>query len=193
MTDVDALVEFLNARIADDDKTARDAIDPDRPGSHWQWVACDTDVPVTSGTMDDAIAHQSVSLRSVEEFPTRSGVGALPAFVIHQVDEFEPHAAADHIARWDPARVLAECDAKRELMKMHAEKEYATVLIRDYPHADPEGGNDGWGVLETCAHCSWHELYEGFNNHDEPFPCPTLRLIALPYADHKDWREEWRP
>jgi Family of unknown function (DUF6221) len=26
-----------------------------------------------------------------------------------------------------------------------------------------------------------------------PTPCPTLRLMALPYADHPDYREEWRP
>jgi hypothetical protein len=24
-------------------------------------------------------------------------------------------------------------------------------------------------------------------------PCETLRLLALPYADHPDYREEWRP
>jgi hypothetical protein len=36
---------------------------------------------------------------------------------------------------------------------------------------------------------------------DEPYcaddgelpPCPTLRALALPYADHPDYREEWRP
>jgi hypothetical protein len=30
-------------------------------------------------------------------------------------------AEADHIAAWDPARVLAECDAKRQLVEAHAE------------------------------------------------------------------------
>lgn len=32
-----------------------------------------------------------------------------------------------------------------------------------------------------CAHCE-----------HEP-PCPTLRLLALPYADRPGYREEWRP
>lgn len=61
-----------------------------------------------------------------------------------------------HIARWDPARVLVECDAKRRIVELHPEH--------------------GW------SHC------EG-----ESLPCPTLRLLALPYAEHPDYREEWKP
>ena len=40
---------------------------------------------------------------------------------------------------------------------------------------------------ETCvATFSWgSEVVSG--------PCATLRLLALPYADHPDYREEWRP
>lgn len=26
-----------------------------------------------------------------------------------------------------------------------------------------------------------------------PYPCRTLRLLALPYAGHPEYREEWRP
>jgi hypothetical protein len=25
------------------------------------------------------------------------------------------------------------------------------------------------------------------------WPCQTLRLLALPYADHPDYRPEWKP
>ncbi|MFB4285689.1 DUF6221 family protein [Nonomuraea sp. MTCD27] len=28
---------------------------------------------------------------------------------------------------------------------------------------------------------------------DEYWPIPTLTLLALPYANHPDYREEWRP
>ncbi|MFB4280824.1 DUF6221 family protein [Nonomuraea sp. MTCD27] len=28
---------------------------------------------------------------------------------------------------------------------------------------------------------------------DEGWPVPTPTLLALPYADHKDYREDWRP
>jgi hypothetical protein len=27
----------------------------------------------------------------------------------------------------------------------------------------------------------------------EPFPCPTLRCLALPYADRANYRQEWKP
>jgi len=67
----------------------------------------------------------------------------------------------DHITNWsliyDPARVLAEVGAKRQIVE-----------------------------LEICLAC-----------HVESQPCDhrdaTLRLLALPYADHPDYRQEWRP
>jgi hypothetical protein len=31
-----------------------------------------------------------------------------------------------------------------------------------------------------CTHCNWK------------WPCVTLRLLALPYADHPDYQPEWR-
>jgi len=59
---------------------------------------------------------------------------------------------ATHIARHDPARVLAECDAKRRI-----------VAMMDDPHRDT------------------YEVYA------------VLRALALPYADHDDYDEAWRP
>jgi len=48
----------------------------------------------------------------------------------------------EHFARWDPARVLAECDAKRRIV----------------------------------TECGW---------------VTVMQLLALPYADHPDFRDEW--
>ena len=59
-----------------------------------------------------------------------------------------------HIARWDPARVLAECEAKRRIVEQLA------------PIAE-----ETWDV----------DLGR------------VLKLLALPYADHPDYRQEWRP
>jgi len=63
----------------------------------------------------------------------------------------------DHVVRWNPARVLNECSAKRRIVEL--------------------------GVCTACA--------------TEAQPCDhqadTLRLLALPYADHDDYNEEWRP
>lgn len=85
----------------------------------------------------------------------------------------------EHIARWDPARVLAEIDAKRKLLDLHA----------------PFKSNWHRGVLQ-CDHCA--ELCHsrsglGCDSPDAPYPCPTVRLIALPYADRPGYLEEWRP
>jgi hypothetical protein len=60
-----------------------------------------------------------------------------------------------HIARWDPARVLAECEAKRRIVELHG-----------------------------CYHSCRSSDYAG--------DCPTMDLVALPYASHPEYREEWR-
>lgn len=65
-------------------------------------------------------------------------------------------ATAEHIARWDPARVLAECDAKRRLV---------TELVR------MQDEEMGWDGVED----------------------KVMSYLALPYADHPEYREEWRP
>jgi hypothetical protein len=41
-------------------------------------------------------------------------------------------------------------------------------------------------MMELHDHCDdWA--------YGDPSTCPELRLLALPYADHPDYREEWRP
>lgn len=78
--------------------------------------------------------------------------------------------------RAEVAHILAECEAKRRIVALH-------------------GGFLAWSTAnqlhcETCA--KWYEAdYDGPPNVD--WPCATLRLLAMPYADHPDYREEWRP
>lgn len=45
---------------------------------------------------------------------------------------------------------------------------------------DLHGGDLGEQSM-FCAHC------------EHASPCPTLRLLALPYADHPDYRQDWTP
>lgn len=145
------LTDFLLARIAEDETMARAAVNPDRPGTHWQWCRYDDDAVVSSPRWED----MPVWLRSVEEFPTTSGVGDLPAFLLNHVEVDEP-IALPHIARHDPARVLAECEAKRRIVALHR-------------------GKPPWReALPECAECGYRS------------PCETLRILALPYADHPD-------
>ncbi|MBA8801718.1 hypothetical protein FB382_000009 [Nocardioides ginsengisegetis] len=73
---------------------------------------------------------------------------------------------ARHAANWSPARVLAECEAKRQIIE---------------EHRNPEG-------TEWCLRCVEHD------GEDTPYPCPTLRALATTiYTDHPDYRDEWRP
>lgn len=72
-----------------------------------------------------------------------------------------------------PAMMLADLTAKRAITKMHT------------PQADCDGKDE-------CGACSFHELYEGFNDVSEPWPCLTLRLLAHIYADHPDFDPAWK-
>ncbi|GGV34112.1 hypothetical protein GCM10010182_67460 [Actinomadura cremea] len=70
-----------------------------------------------------------------------------------------------HIARHDPARVLREVEVKRQIVSRARDKIH---LATEDPNSDILAGSAGAFAI-------------------------TLRLLALPYADHPDYREEWRP
>jgi hypothetical protein len=105
--------------------------------------------------------------------------------IIDQADEgvistVDPQAADDagvaqHIARHDPARVLAEVEAKRAILRWHS----TPHTVVDGFCADEGGPCTHRGEAE-CSLCG-------------ETACATLRLLALPYADHPDYREDWRP
>jgi len=84
-------------------------------------------------------------------------------------------AEAAHIARWDPVRVLAECEAKRRIVEWHP--------------AVSGTGRDGEAVT-GCANCIGNAAGQSFTIAG---PCLTIRLLTLPYADHPDYRDEWKP
>ena len=80
-------------------------------------------------------------------------------------------ALFDHVARHQPGRVLAECDARRRRVVLHMPRTVAggTAVVCFSCRADDNSGR-------------WHAA-----------PCPSLRLEALPYADHPDYNEAWKP
>jgi hypothetical protein len=68
-----------------------------------------------------------------------------------------PDGYDEHVARWSPARVLRECEAKRQ-------------------------------IVENAAHAVEHQdIYAAMLAYY------VLRTLALPYADHEGYRQEWRP
>lgn len=107
------LVEFLKARVAEDEEVARAAIQEDRPGSNWRWESSEDDSPFGDGRpISDEV---QVSLRTVENFSTGIA-GDLPAFVVGYAEEVDD-GGGRHIARHDPARVLREITAKRRIIE----------------------------------------------------------------------------
>jgi hypothetical protein len=75
-----------------------------------------------------------------------------------------------HIAIHDPARVLAECEAKRRLVAAH---EVNCIGVHTWPFTDLEIRADRAGVDVGL----W----------------AAIGYSALPYADHPDYLPEWKP
>lgn len=90
-------------------------------GEHWRWecITFDTEVPIDPVTVLDehlicpACGSYQLGLRSVERYDPRS-VGSLPHMVV-DTEELRP-ADGLHIARHDPARVLATVAALRKVL-----------------------------------------------------------------------------
>ena len=178
MTVVDDLIAFLRARLDEDEQAARAAT----PGP-WQ----------AEPAVDSAYSLPSalVFRTDVDRNAPWSNEWVSP-WVVQPDSEgsegIEP-ADAEHIARWDPARVLAEVEAKRRMLELHVPEPSGYIngvyQMASEPIGDP-----------FCSHCAnlCHSS-SGImcDNPDAPWPCPTVRILALPYADHPDYREQWRP
>ena len=72
----------------------------------------------------------------------------------------------EHIVNWDPARVLAECEAKRRVAEAHC----PVVASSRVPHG------------RACLICHW----------PSDWPCQTLKLLAQPYAGREGFPGELR-
>lgn len=81
---------------------------------------------------------------------------------------------AEHIIRWHPARVLAECAAKRAIIDEHSTQEVASL--------DRETWAQPFIVCKRCA----------MGVRQIVAPCPTIKAIAAIYADHPDYKDEWK-
>lgn len=70
--------------------------------------------------------------------------------------------------------LLAECEAVRRIVEVHSHHE--------------ERYHDGSGGM-ACGRCH-HDRDYGFIPEGW---CETLTLLALPFAAHPDYRDEWKP
>lgn len=73
------------------------------------------------------------------------------------------------------ARALAEVEAKRRIIDEHSPREIASMDRATWAQ-----------VFLCCRRCA-------VNGSRFVHPCLTLRLLALPYRDHVDYRDEWTP
>lgn len=148
-TQVMTLTEFLLARIAEDEAVANRATE-----GAWTW------------RMNNWVKPQP-EVVPVDSWNSSGRVAILPDLGLKQ--------DAEHIARYDPARVLAECEAKRRVAHLHGPKYKGSTDCR------------------SCAD-GWEDMTYGQNGYTpEPYPCLTARNLALIYSDHPDYRDEWRP
>lgn len=93
------------------------------------------------------------------------------------------------VVHWDERRLRLECEAKRQIVESgnssscgahdpahytHYEERFGNPAIRHYPE----------GYAPGCDGCSAAEA--GDRDHQR-----VMRLLALPYKHHRDYREEW--
>ncbi len=85
----------------------------------------------------------------------------------HGCDDLNlPEDLAQHIALWDPQRVITEVHMKTSLIARHQ------------PEKVENDFGDPW-LPDRCRVC--HEMW----------PCSELKTLAIPYVNHADFKKEW--
>jgi len=139
-----SLSEFLLARIAEDEARARAAFGitfvGETPTGDWH-----------------ALEHEYEGI-AVYHWRERTPASPNPCV--------ETTAVTSHITAWSPYRVLAECEAKRQVLTFADEVRAVASLA--------ENGAAGASVVVRGG-------------------TPILKALALPYANHPDYRPEWKP
>jgi hypothetical protein len=135
--------------------------------------------------MDDLVRWLGKQLDEDERVARRAGdtfrqIGETGVIVATEGDRAEECASAnwagiaEHIVRHDPARVLREVDAKRQLIR---------ELLEYEAQFDSDRG---------CGHDADY-FASGLHNGHMPKDILGLRLIASGYSHRPGFREEWRP
>lgn len=160
----DDLAVWLLAQIDTDARVASE-IAAETGGAHWQALEC-----------DQCAGHVATQKQAGEEYP-------------QCIAECYPHEggglnapAHHHMASWDPARVLAECDSKRRIIEMHKPESWMSWD----DDAEVETEKQYCLRCATGASCSCC-----LEEKDQVWPCDTLKLLALPFAGRPGYRQAW--
>lgn len=95
-----------------------------------------------------------------------------------------------HVVQWWPGRVLAECAAKRAIIRQH--EDWPVLVQQPLKIAPGDGGGPNSLVYQISQHMQWlttREYMARFGT--EPPAAPMLRALAAVYKGHPDYREEW--
>lgn len=145
------LAEWLEAQIAEDERIAREV-----PEQYRQWECTEFDDEMRNGEMR-RVWMLDTGRATVE-------------------DGFEGLNPSDlrHIARHDPARVLAECNAKRRII--------AEAFLYE-AKIDSE-----WGCCHTAE-----QIQAGECPETPPDEIEMLRALASAFEGRPGYQETWKP
>lgn len=160
------LVAFLTARLTEDDTAARACCRPRQPmegGEVWSVEDCVPSEP-------DAVPSGAWVVTGPEG---EQGVGLMSS-----------DYRAQHIARHDPARVVADVNAKLRLVDAYlttkAEQDAIATRMTDALSAGDVPAREDAGL--------WRKTEARLEALEFP-----LMLAALPYWDHLEYDERWKP
>lgn len=152
------LIEFLRAQLDADEQAAADAA---YSSGGNDWVYRDFGI--------DEKGRREGTLQLADEVP-------IDSTDLERAVNMDGHQMF-HIARHDPARVLREVEANRNLVDAALLAEHDLNYMRARPPADAAVRAEMLARYEA-RWAAW--VY-------------VLRQLALPYADHPGCREEWKP
>lgn len=95
-------------------------------------------------------------------------------------------STAEHFKRWDPARVLAECEALREVVGRYLQAERLVEANAEEHAKASAGGIDNQEQVAALRAHGWQ--LQGRRDGLEL----ALRALAAPYADRPGFEEAWR-
>lgn len=154
---MDELVGWLRGVLADDEKAAKATRPADLDETTGTWLSYEH----PPGRFDEpGLKVAMVGCVEVQD-EVEWGVAT-----VGQWDGAE--AVAVHIARYDPAQVLADIEAKKTVLDLH---DHSGVRWTGFPRADRQ---------------------ESYCVHDQQAaPCPTVLALASAYRNRPGWNPEW--
>lgn len=114
-----------------------------------------------------------------------------------RAEEAKTHDLGDPgAALWqdvNPARVLAECEAKRRIVEFHQNWPVLVEGPTTFEHRPDPGASVDTFAMQASRQLAWlteQEYRKRFG--DEPPTAQMLKALASVYADHPDYDPAWR-